>query len=260
MAEAVEEVEVTEVATEMLGRDPDGQSHINMLIYGRSGAGKTYRAATAPGCYILAFDPRGHDSIPYAVPGKVIHTLSDLLERIEWIEAGGHLELAEKLGREIKTVVVDGLNFLHDMFLTETGEYMVSSMGAKDPDLMPIAGRTKILRSYQRVLQRMINLTQTIPEENRVHVIFTCLEEHLKEDETAPFRIRPLFGTQSMNNVYPAMFSVIGYITPVGEDENGNLTQDRRMLFTEYRGILARDRLGVFPLMGEAPNLSEYLK
>ena len=65
---------------------------------------------------------------------------------------------------------------------------------------------------------------------------------------------------QKQNRSFPALFSVIAYIAPVGEDEDGNPTTERRMLFTEYRGILARDRLGIFPLMGEAPNLSEYLK
>jgi len=224
-----------DLMVEKLGRTK--RSHVNMLIYGRSGAGKTYRAATAPNPYIMACDPRGHDSIPFEIPGKVVRSLQDIVDVIEWFESGQHK------AHGIETLIVDGLNFVYDMFLQETGEYMVTAMGAKDPDLMPIGGQMKILRSYKRLLARLVNLTQLEPAGNRVHVIFTCLDEHLKDAEEAP-----------------ALFSVIAYIAPVGEDEDGNPTTERRMLFTEYRGILARDRLGIFPLMGEAPNLSEYLK
>lgn len=237
---------------EMLGRGE--RSKINMVIYGRSGAGKTYRAATSPSPYILACDPRGHDSVPFKLPGRVVYTLEEIADTIRWFEAGSHVKYG------IKTLIVDGLNFVHDMFLKETGDYMVSAMGAKDPDLMPIAGQMKILRTYKRMLLRTINLTQLEQEDYRVHVIFTCLDENLKDSEEAPFQIQPLFGSKSMNKTFPALFSAIGYIVPIGEDKEGSISTERRMLFTEYRGILARDRLGIFPLMGEAPNLSEYLK
>jgi len=236
----------------MLGRGE--RSRVNMVIYGRSGAGKTYRAATAPSPYLVAFDPKGHDSVPFQIPGELTETLADVVEQVEWFEAGNHIKYG------IKTFIGDGLNFVHDMFLKETGEYMVNTMGAKDPDLMPIAGQMKILRAYKRLMLRIVNLTQLEPKELRVHVVLTCLDEHVKDDEKAPFQIRPLFGSRSMNQTFPALFSTIGYIEPVGEDEEGKLTTERKMLFTEYRGILARDRLGIFPLAGEAPNLSEYLK
>ncbi len=250
----VKDTEKKEVVEQLdtLGRTE--RKHVNMVIYGRSGAGKTYRAATAPNPYVVACDPKGHDSIPFEVPGKIVHTLDDVLGQVEWFESGKHV------AHQIKTVIFDGLNFVHDMYLKEVGDYMVTTMGAKDPDLMPIGGQMKILRSYKRMLIRMLNLTQLDPEDYRVHVIFTCLDEHNKDSEEAPFQIQPLFGSKSMNRTFPALFSTIGYIVPVGEDQEGNLTQERRMLFTEYRGILARDRLGVFPLMGPAPNLSEYLK
>jgi len=160
----------------------------------------------------------------------------------------------------VRTLIVDGLNFVHDMYLTEVGNYMVDSMGAKDPDLMPISGQMKILRSYKRMLLRMVELTTLFPVENRVHVIFTTLEEQLKEDEMAPFTIRPKFGSKSNNEQFPALFSIIGYVVPVGEDDDGNLTKQRKVLFTEYRGIMARDRLSIFPDVVIDLNLSDYLE
>lgn len=250
-----EEEEESVLDFEMLGpSDNPAENYVNMLVYARSGAGKTYFAGTAPKPFIMAADPRGHDSVPQKIPGKIVSSLEEVNTIIEWFESGGHVD------HGIRTLIVDGLNFIHDMFLTETGMYMHETMGAKDPDLMPIAGQMKILRSYKRMMLRFLNLNSTLPKENRVHVIFTALEMRIKEDDDAPFQIAPLLGTKSINEVFPALFSVIAYITPVGEDAEGNLTKDRKVLFTEYRGIMARDRLGIFPTMGQSFRIDEYIK
>jgi len=236
-----------------LGRNVEHGGKVDMMLYGRSGAGKTFRAATAPNPFIIGPDPTGHKSVPYAITGRVINTLAEALEVVDWFETGGHVE------HGIETLIVDGVSFFYDLYTKEMGEYFVSHHGAKDPDMMPIAARGKITNAYKRMLRRMVNLTQN---EHPVHVIFTTLEERLKEDEQADFQVRPKFGSQSMNETFPALFSVIAYIAPAGtEDENGRPTEDRKMLFTEYKGILARDRLGIFPkAVDKAVNLSDYLK
>jgi len=238
-----------------LGRGSDDERMgLDMLIYGRSGAGKTYRAGTAPKPFIVSPDPTGHKAIPYEVPGKLVRCVQDAVDVLEFFQSGGHVGKAD-------TLIVDGISFLYDLYVKEVGQYMVDYHGAKDPDLMPISGRLKINNKFKQLLRDMIDLTQINPPERRVHVIMTTLEERVKEDEEAPFNIRPHFGTQTMNQNLPALFTVIGYIAPYGEDSEGNLTDLRKMLFTEYKGILARDRTGTFPAMcAEAPNLSEYLQ
>lgn len=224
----------------------------DILIYGRSGAGKTYEAATAPKPYIMSPDPTGHKSVPYAIPGKITRKIDDIREVINGFYQGGH---------GYKTLIIDGLSFIHDMYVREIGQYFHDNMGAKDPDLMPIQGRMKILNQYRAFLRAAVDLTQVDPPEDRVHVVFTTLEERLKEADEAPFTIRPLFGSNKMNEQFPAFFSVVTYITPSGtEDDEGNPDTTRYMLFTESKGILARDRLGIFPSKGVAPNLSKYLK
>lgn len=238
---------------QMLGRgSDDSTAKVDMVIYGRSGAGKTYRSATAPSPFIISPDPTGHKSVPYAIPGVVINTLEQVHEVLDWFESGGHVE------QGIKTLIVDGVSFFYDLYTKEVGQYFVDTHGAKDVDLMPIAARLKISNSYKRMLRRMVNLTQT---ETPVHVIFNTLDERLKEDEKADFQVRPKFGSSGMNETFPAYFSIIAYIEPAGvEDEEGKPVETRKMLFTEYRGILARDRLGIFPkAVDEAVNLSEYL-
>lgn len=241
---------------EVLGRGMTKEggitTYIDMLIYGRSGAGKTYRAATAPGpIYMVSPDPTGHKVVPFEVSGKVVRSLDDLRDVMRYLGV---------YGWKYNTVIIDGLSWIHDLYVKEMGEYYHREEGAKDPDLMPIQGRMKIQNKYRAFLRAAVDLTQVNPPENRVNVILTTLEERVKEDEAAPFGIRPLFGTQKMQEQFPAFFSAIGYIAPVGGlTEDKQPDQTRRMLFVEHNGILARDRLSIFPLIGEAPNLAEYL-
>lgn len=237
-----------------LGRGEDQEKVCtDILVYGRSGAGKTYRAATAPSPFIVSPDPTGHRSVPYPIPGKVVQTTEDIVEVLEWFESGGHVE------HGIKTCIIDGVSFIYDLYTTEVGQYFVRTQGAKDPDMMPIAARNKIMQEYRRLMRRCVSLTQ-IP--NPVNAVFTTLEERMEEGDKSPYLVRPKFGSGNMNENFPGFFSVIAYIEPVGEEgEDGLPIKTRKMLFTEYRGIMARDRLGVFPDAAPvAVNLSEYLK
>lgn len=236
-----------------LGRGTEeNKAKIDMLIYGRSGAGKTFVAATAPTPFIMSPDPTGHKAVPFAIPGVVINESQQAMEVIEWFESGGHV------AEGIESLIVDGLSFFYDLLTKEMGQYFMDYHGSKDIDMMPIAARGKVLNSYKRMVRRLVNLTQN---DTPVHVIFTTLDERLKEDEKADFQIRPHFGSAKMNETFPAFFSIISYITPTGEeDEEGMPLPTRRMLFTEYNGKLARDRLGIFPVYGENINISKYLK
>jgi len=245
------------LSTEQLGRvvDEDGNvaSHVDMLIYGKSKSGRTYEAATAPKPYLITADPTGHKSIPIAIPGRVINSITQVREDLEEFRKGGH---------GFKTLILDGLSFMHDVYIREVGQYFVANFGAKDPDMISIGARGKVLKNFKELLAMAIALTNHPNPEDRVHVICTTDEERVKEDDTAPFSIRPLFGSKSMNQEYPKLFSIIAYIQPVGTMlSEGKVDQTRKMLFAEVEGIQAGDRLNMFPTVCEpAPNLSEYLK
>lgn len=235
-------------------KDVEGKvtTHVDILLHGRSGAGKTFAASTMPQpMYVIACDPTGHKSIPYTTEGKVINQVKEAFDIVEELHNGGH---------GYKTVLLDGFSFLNDMFVKEMGWYFHESMGAKDPDLMPIQGRMKILNRTRALLRDFIDLSQVENESDRVHVIITTLEERLKESEEAPFNIRPLFGTESMNIKFPAMMSCIGYVSPRGgQTDEKKIDKTRITLFTEMNGIMARDRLGIFPDYVENINFSDYI-
>jgi hypothetical protein len=229
-----------------LGGGMDTQTHADILLYGRSGAGKTYEAATAvhdpKDLFVISPDPTGHKSIPFKVAGKLIKSISDVAEVRDLFYEGGH---------GFKVLLFDGLPFINDMWVKEMGQYFVENMGSKDPDLMPIGGRMKILNQSRGMIRSFIDLTQVPNVNDRVHVIFTALEQTVgDEDDASVFSTRPLIGSKSMNQQFPAFFSSIGYIKPksTGLDEkNQTVNQDRALLFAEVGGIMARDRLGIFP-------------
>lgn len=244
------------LSNEMLGKvlDEEGKlaTHVDMLIYGKSKSGRTYRASTAPNPYLITADPTGHKSIPYAIPGRVVSSITQVREDLEEFKKGGH---------GFDSLILDGLSFMHDLYVKEVGQYFVAQFGAKDEDMISIGARGKILKTYKELLSLAISLTDLPNKEDRVHVICTTDEERVKESEDAPFSIRPHFGTKSMNQEYPKLFSIISYIKPTATlNDDGTIDESRKMLFAEYEGIQAGDRLKMFPsFCDEAPNLSEYL-
>ena len=242
-----------------LGSGSGSQTHADILLYGRSGAGKTWEAATAvtdpKDLFVISPDPTGHKSIPFKVAGKLVKSIADVAEVRDLFYEGGH---------GYKVLLFDGLPFINDMWVKEMGQYFVENMGSKDADLMPIGGRMKILNQSRGMIRSFIDLTQVPNHADRIHVIFTALEQTVgDEDDTGVFSTKPLIGSKSMNQTFPAFFSCIGYIRPKGagmDDKTKKISQDRVLLFAEIGGIMARDRLGIFPQYSDpAIRLSDYL-
>lgn len=239
---------------EELGRWVDTQgrvhSHIDALFYGATGAGKTYLASTivenpTKDLYVLACDPTGHKGIPVKTDGVRV-TSSDVIRDVykEFI-AGGH---------GYKALLFDGMSFFHRLVVKEMGQMYHDKRGASDPDLMPIQGRIKVIAQLENTYKALLDLTQLVKPDGspdldrRVHVVFTTLEERVQESETADFKKRPLIGTDKINQEFPALFSIQGYVVPVGGiDPKGNAILDRKVLFTTMGGIEAKDRLSIFP-------------
>jgi hypothetical protein len=246
---------LTEILGDVLGRAEEEGNFVDILYYGRSGAGKTRAASTAPQpMYVLSGDITGHKSIPYQTPGIVVRNSQEAFDKIEQFYQGGH---------GYKTLLIDAWNGIYDKIVRETGQLFHQTRGSKDPDLLNFDARTKILLRCAELIQKAVELTEHPDPASRMHVIFTMLEERVKEGDEAPFMIRPLFGTKTMNERFPGYFTVIGYIAPKGTKAAADpqeIDQTRFALFTEYQGILARDRLSIFPPRGEAPNLCEYLR
>lgn len=253
------------LVTESLGREiVDGilRTHADILLYGPTGAGKTYLASTIvknpKELFVLACDPTGHKGIPFPVDGRRV-TSSDVVREVykEFL-AGGH---------GYKALLFDGMSFYHDLVLSEMGRLYYEERGASDPDLMPIQGRLKVTASLKATYRSLIDLTQLTKSDGspdldrRIHVVFTTLDERVLETESADFKKRPLIGTDKINQKFPAFFSVEGYVSPVGGlDSNGNAVLDRKVLFIQAGGIEAKDRLGIFPpICNPVPPLHTFL-
>ena len=225
-------------------------THVDIMLYGASGAGKTHLASTAPQpLYCVAGDPTGHKAIPYKADGVMPKTLNDLREVIEGFHEGGH---------GYKTLLIDGYNLIFNLFVNEVAQSFFDQTGKGDPDLVPLNAWNKIYRMFERFTRSIVDMTQV--DGDRVHVIFTTIEERVKEDEYAPFAIRPFVGTEKLNTFIIPIPSIIGYVKPIGGETDGEPNQTREVLFYKRGTEYARDRLGMFPPKVEGLNLSDYLK
>lgn len=239
---------------DVVGRDIQHgkfKGYADILLFGPTGAGKTYLASTIvedpEKLFVIACDPSGHRGIPFPAKGKLIQSSREVAEI--------YLMFVQGKMTQFDAILFDGLSFYHDLLVREIGKLFYEERGATDPDLLTYQGRLKIYNKFAETIRCFIGLTQlkksdgSLDIERSCHVVFTTLEERVHENESADFIKRPLLGTRGINEKQPAFFSVQGYVQPVGGlNPDGTANLDRKVVFIGGEGgVQAKDRLGIFP-------------
>lgn len=130
------------------------------LVFGRSGAGKTRLAATAPQVLVIDIDEKGTKSTkkdldPYATR---VQTVDELVEVYWYLQAGGH---------DYLSYAIDGVTGMGTLFLNYVlGEAAILD-SSRDPD-MP---SRQIYGKVNKLMKNWITNYKNLP----MHGVFTAL-------------------------------------------------------------------------------------
>ena len=218
-------------------------SGIKVMVYARSGIGKTMLCATAPGPIVLSAESGllslsrkniirqfGADTpgITYNLPVLKVETVADLTEYHKWFTSSAE-------AAQFETICIDSL--------TEIAEVILANAKPQVKDAR---------QAYGEMLDKTMMTLRSFRDLSHKNVYFSAKEEFVKNEVTGVRTYQPMMPGQKLGPASP-------YIV----DEVFNLNIGRTTDGTEYRYLLtqpnmqydAKDRSGALDIM-EMPNLT----
>jgi hypothetical protein len=233
------------LASEM--RDPT-----RFLFYGRSGAGKTRLAATAPRVLLVDINERGTKSVrrdhnPNVFPVSLWSEVQD----IYWyLESGNH---------EFDSVAVDGVTSLQNLCIKFVLGDEIARDASRDPDMPTRQVWGKVGELMKTTITNFRNL--------EMNIIFTALQRTRfqgEEDEISDSVISPAC-SPSVGGHLEAAVDVIGHLSKKevrvrkkGEEKIHKVVRSR-LLVGPSEHYITKDRTGLFGQYIQSPSVDKMI-
>ena len=209
--------------------DAAGQLHgIKLLIYGRSGVGKTTLAGTTPDVLMLSAEAGVLSLRDKSIPMIQITTVAELSEAYHWITTNPQ-------AKSFKTIFLDSI--------TEIAEQVLSNakLQVKDPR-----------QAYGELIEKMNMLVRSFRDLPGKNVVMLAKQESHLDEVSKMTMFGPAMPGSKVSQQLPYLFDEV-FRLGVGKTPDG----------TEYRFLQtqpdlqyeAKDRSGVLDAI-EPPNLS----
>jgi hypothetical protein len=239
----------------------ESPAHINMLVYGAPGVGKTHLAATA-------------DDVPEMRPVLYLNieggdmTLRHVAPRIRKIPATGSIswgqfeQVYETLRRQTssggpqgnefvpRTIIIDTGTELQKMNMAQIMANLLLSEPDKewDEDVPDIRRWGKNTEQMRRWIRRYRDLP--------LNVIMTCHEMTERDNMTGKVTYKPQLSGKLSNEV-AGFFDVVTYLYVKNETVDNTAVTTRKLLTGALDGYIAKDRSGNMPQVIENPTMKE---
>lgn len=214
-------------------------THLNLLVYGDPGAGKTYLAATAQDhaetSPVLFLDVEGGTTTIRKRKDVDVKRISSIDELVQT-----HKLLSDNPGF-YKSVVIDSLTELQKLDMVGIMKELVQRRPDLDPD---VPGMREWGKSAEHV-RRIVRGFRDLP----MHTIFTALSQ-VERDENGVVTYYPSVPGKLKMEV-PGFMDIVGFLTSTIEQEE---TQ-RRIQFAKTRRVIAKDRTGSLGDVVEFPTI-----
>ena len=218
------------------------QTSVKCLIYGDSGAGKSFLSASAPKPLILLTEMNGQASIMHSnAKADILHVTSDIMlaEVLKAIDEG------DNAFDKYETIVIDSLTEMQRLIkdrLTNNGRSQMS---------LPLWG--KLADTMRAMIRRIRNLKKNV-------VCVALLEAQIDENE-GQRHLKPAFEGKKTGGEIAQYFNFVGFLYPQNETRQGSdgeaVTKVVRQLMVEGPSrVMCKP---CFPLTGviSDPNLSD---
>jgi hypothetical protein len=225
------------------------------LIYGRSGAGKTRLASTAPNVLLIDVNEQGTDSVrrDYDPDVYPVEFWTDLDDAYWYLAQGDH---------SYESVAIDGITGMQNLCMKFVLGDEASRDASRDPDMPSRAVWGKV----GELMKTQITNFRNLP----MNVIFTALQRKMvtgdEDDETEEVFYSPAC-SPSISGHLEAAVGMIGYLHTAevlakkqeGQKKRARTTRTRLIVGASDR-YLTKDRYHIGAPHVDAPNVTELLE
>jgi AAA domain-containing protein len=225
----------------------DREPHFNLMVYGKSGVGKTYLAGSAENVSemrrVLYIDVEGgimtlRKDFPNVATVRV-KTWQDLQKIYDHLYAGGH---------GFKTVILDSLTEIQKFNMNEIMRQLVEKKPERDPDVPDLREWGKNLEQIRRFVRAFRDLP--------MNVIFTALEIEKQDKMMRTIRTPSLSGR--MAGEVAAFLDIVLHYRADEKTNDAGVTEVIRVLQSRATAsTTAKDRSGLLPPVMVDPTMDQ---
>lgn len=212
--------------------------YVKIIVYGRTGVGKTRFAATAPDVLFIDAEAGTLSIADKPIDVVTIQDFNQLDEIFDFLLKGDH---------KYKSVVIDSLTEVQLKCMDNIIKSEVERKPDRDPDVPTQQNWGKSFNQIRKLIRKFRDLP--------MNVIIVCEAKDDRDEETGIIYTVPALPGQLANKI-PGYIDIVGYMD-LRKDSEGNLIE--KMLFRAIDRKDGKDRSGKLPVAMENPTFKKIL-